>query len=217
MDVHSEFVAILKAYKRVLPGWFQLYERTGHMHFDPYIHDWKFSKIESNVWGDIRGVGIPLYPQFPAERFFLDFANPFLKIGIECDGKEFHDRKRDEIRDKLLAEAGWMIFRMPGHECVRQYDLNLIEDFETRRARELMHNFHHDTSEGVLYALKWAYFGGNKPWPCSDDVLHSALSRHRTTPERAVSRVRKLANTPTKMSDDIEEHIAKLERGCDDK
>lgn len=41
-------------------------------------HDWYayMSPIEWNVWQDIRSYGLPLYPQVPCGKYFIDFADP---------------------------------------------------------------------------------------------------------------------------------------------
>src|SRR3990167_9563123 len=76
----------------------------------PYalIGNWPniMSPIEFMAWQAIRGFGkIPLYPQYPVDKYFLDFGNPFLKIAVECDGKEFHqDIKKDIRRDEKIFD-----------------------------------------------------------------------------------------------------------------
>ena len=96
---------------------------------DPYEWDMgqgmiHFTPIESAMWSDIRCEGITMYPQWPACGFFLDFANPVAKVAIECDGREFHDPRKDAERDAILAEAGWRVYRIQGYEC----NMNGVED-----------------------------------------------------------------------------------------
>lgn len=84
---------------------------------DPYFVDWVryFTPIEMDAWQAIRYHGLPLYPQYPALNYFIDFADPNKKIGLELDGKAWHDRDRDRVRDtRLFNEAGWRIFRVSG-------------------------------------------------------------------------------------------------------
>ena len=52
---------------------------------------------------------------------FLDFANPVAKVAIECDGREFHDQRKDEERDARLSEIGWTVYRLTGSQIVREY------------------------------------------------------------------------------------------------
>jgi len=51
--------------------------------------------------------------------FFIrvDFAIPDVKLIIECDGYEYHNRthkmrKRDYFRDKILKFYGWKVIRL---------------------------------------------------------------------------------------------------------
>jgi hypothetical protein len=90
------------------------------MHGDPYaIADWVriFTPIEYDAWGEIRSRGIPLWPQLPVGKFFVDFGNPVKRIALECDGKEFHDARRDALRDAALLDMGWRVFRVTGSQC----------------------------------------------------------------------------------------------------
>ncbi len=67
--------------------------------------------------------GIELIPQVPVQticgRFVLDFVLRLPgvgKIGIECDGRDFHDESRDEWRDAMILGAGSVdaIYRLRG-------------------------------------------------------------------------------------------------------
>jgi hypothetical protein len=110
------------------------------MQFEPYeIADWGaiFTPIEEAAWQDIRCMGLPLWPQLPVGRFMLDFGNPVLKVGLECDGARFHNAVRDAARDQALAQMGWRIYRAPGWQCMRDWDYPRgYEDWddETRQA-----------------------------------------------------------------------------------
>lgn len=61
-----------------------------------------FSPIEKIGWDIIRSRPyMVMYPQFPLFNHFIDFANPFLKIGIELDGKDYHDKLK--VSDQVVA------------------------------------------------------------------------------------------------------------------
>lgn len=77
----------------------------------------EMTPIERSMWSDIRGTGIVFYPQYPVLNFFVDFANPQMKIAIECDGKDWHDPKKDAIRDAKLRDIGWNVYRFTGSDC----------------------------------------------------------------------------------------------------
>lgn len=89
----------------------------------PYdIYDWSlvFTPIEDNVWRDIRYLCLPMYPQFPVGKYWIDFADPHKKIGIEADGKMHNERReKDRDRDADLRRLGWRIFRIPGRHTFR--------------------------------------------------------------------------------------------------
>jgi len=180
MNLNEHFRAITRAYSVVMPEWLEDYEATGNMWHDPYVMDWDFTPIERHVWSDLRDMALPFYPQIPACGYFLDFANPFLKIGIECDGKAWHDAERDRVRDARLAAAGWTIYRIEGHECFRQVDLHV--EFDDEPARGDVHRHYESTSTGILQAIKWAHFGGQ----VRDDaewLMGATLFNHRSTPD----------------------------------
>jgi very-short-patch-repair endonuclease len=44
-----------------------------------------------------------MYPQFPVGPYFLDFADPVKKLGIEVDSRRYHeDRAKDRLREQHL-------------------------------------------------------------------------------------------------------------------
>lgn len=120
-SLSQKFTRIRSHYHAELPHMLEEHERSGRVHFDPYRLDFMLdmTPIESAVWSDIRCAGLPFFPQLPVLRYFLDFADPFKKIGIECDGKEWHDAEKDAERDANLQAVGWLIYRIPGWKCVR--------------------------------------------------------------------------------------------------
>jgi hypothetical protein len=83
---------------------------------NPYFVNWPrhFTPIEFEAWCSIRGLGVRLYPQVPVSRYFIDFANRVHRVGVELDGKLWHERERDTARDEDLARLGWRIFRIRG-------------------------------------------------------------------------------------------------------
>lgn len=150
-------------YTNLLPCWIEEYNETGNMFHDPYVKDWitEFTPIETMVWNDIRGLGVPFYPQIPACGYYLDFANPFLKIAIECDGEAFHDLEKDMIRDAKLEQDGWTVFRIKGHECNRilpePWDSEFYDEGNPLSGKDVYEWFN-TTSTGIIYAIKIRYF-----------------------------------------------------------
>jgi len=160
MSGFEKFLEIRRIYAHVLPKWMAEYKATGRQLHDPYLMNWEFSPIERDVWCDIRCAGLPFYPQMPVLNYFLDFGNPFLKIGIECDGKQWHNAERDAARDARLSAEGWEIYRIPGHECRRSMDSEKLRaDPGEHPNRHVWERFFLDTSEGVIAAIGAQHFG----------------------------------------------------------
>jgi len=90
--------------------------------------------IEQALWCDIRQVGCVLYPQYPIEGFFVDYANPKAKVAIECDGRLYHlDHEKDAARDKKLSEKGWFVYRISGRKCMTEQDQETGESSEAMK------------------------------------------------------------------------------------
>lgn len=82
----------------------------------------QFTPIESALWQDIRMEDLVLYPQYPVDRFFVDFGNPVWKVAIECDGAAWHlDKDKDAARDAALNKMGWLVYRISGKDCRTDY------------------------------------------------------------------------------------------------
>lgn len=132
----------------------EMYKSINTKFYNPYPIDWTeiFTPIERMAWSDIRDYNMKMWPQYPIDRFFADFANIEHKIIIECDGKEWHDKNKDYARDRKLIELGWTIYRIPGTECVR-----IIDDFEYsddwRDHYENYLNKLYSSSTGIIKAI----------------------------------------------------------------
>jgi hypothetical protein len=153
----------------------------------PYFYDWStyFSPIEEVAWHAIRGhYGIPLYPQFPLFNFFVDFANPYVCVGVEMDGKAYHDEAKDRVRDELLVKYGWRIFRIKGAECFREYKLPIEMEEEgvpeDDRYAEI-ENWLMNTCDGVIKAIEVVYFraAAKRDGYAHLDLALRTLDKHR--------------------------------------
>ncbi len=88
----------------------------------------RMTPIENWFWQDIRQANAVLYPQYPVAGCFLDFANPVAKVGIECDGYDYHlDKEKDRQRDARLGRLGWTIYRITGADCFKDFDEETME------------------------------------------------------------------------------------------
>lgn len=177
MSAFERFAKIRAHYQRELPRMMAHYRETGRVYFDPYRLDFTrdMTPIEDAVWGDIRCAALPFYPQIPALNYFLDFADPFKQIAIECDGKEWHDAEKDAKRDARLMEIGWTVYRIPGWKCKRTlrrpYDLvaeKLQMDYSEEEALRLYAEYARDwfanTSEGIIEAIACFHYGRECPF-----------------------------------------------------
>lgn len=171
-DTPQRWQIIRDAYALMLP-------RIMEGPVNPYFLDWDFTPIERLAWMDIRGGGLPLYPQFPVGRVFLDFADPVLKIGVELDGAAYHEDKRDLARDKVLVEQGWKIFRVKGREAAKiisnpfesQYDLKGLGKW-----RDALLEWGMSDSTGFFWALERVYY---KPHFGDRDIALEIMARHQ--------------------------------------
>lgn len=140
--------------------------------YHPYFVDWGklFTPIESAVWQDIRSLPMEFYPQYPVGKRFIDFADPKLKIGIECDGKAFHSREKDVQRDLELMELGWTIYHLKGADC-------LTEDLDSEPKEQDKRKWMLSSSAGLSRAIFHKYYGGH----ISEDLqelVHDTLENH---------------------------------------
>lgn len=100
---------------------------------DPYAWEHeggiRMTPIEAAMWSDIRMEGAVFYPQYPVDKFFVDFANPVAKVALECDGYAFHlDKAKDAARDERLRALGWTVYRFTGHACMQDTEEGEDED-----------------------------------------------------------------------------------------
>lgn len=163
----------------------------------PYFVDWDFSRAESAAWSALRGSYhvAPLYPQVPVFNWFIDFGNPRRRIGLEVDGKQWHDPAKDRNRDMQLWEQQWRIFRVPASEFLSNDAFELWRRYEHRNEWlcsdgidpeqendaeiwEIAEAYMLTTGEGVIEAIAAQYFRSKLEWPFHKFVRRT-LERHR--------------------------------------
>ena len=128
-----------------------------------YPFDWKFNVNEENLWASIRSHSVVFYPEFPVFDRFIDFGNPFFRIGLEADSIEHHSKDKDMERDQLLRKAGWTIFRVPYHESKNVVPdlaeiLELKVDDPHLDDGVMLEEFLFTTSDGIVAAIEYFYF-----------------------------------------------------------
>lgn len=128
----------------------EIRHRWPHMVHPYRAVDWVrvFTPIESLAWNAIRCRGLPLYPQYPVGRYFVDFGDPVYRLAVECDGKQWHDQARDAARDAELRKLGWTIKRFTGRQCCLPEDHpESIDAFLESLRWETYHHRHQEDDE----------------------------------------------------------------------
>lgn len=149
-----------------------------------YPIDWSLllNPIEMQAWCVIRSIGrVVLYPQFPVGKYVLDFGNPCNRIGLEIDGKQFHNGVRDQKRDEELAKLGWVIYRITGKEMyfvdTEFYDLDEQDQMDPENPIVKHHIL--NTGEGVIKSILYLHFlDGAEDWPLNG-LMENSLFTHK--------------------------------------
>lgn len=157
---------------------------------DPYFFDFcqGQSPIEYLLWQDLRSNLVGMYPEYPVLKYFVDYWNPTLRIGIEADGKRWHDRQRDCLRDtEIFQKTGGLIFRVTGAECYRgepPWERHDAFDLDSETYDRLLADWYLRTSSGVVRAVS-VVFGGLETR--DDDyertLAEETLKRHCLVPQ----------------------------------
>lgn len=160
----NDFNKIKEHYKYLTPIILDVSKKYKYRWTDPYSYmDWHsmFTPIEHQTWQQIRCFGkIPMYPQYPVGKYFLDFGNPSVKLGIECDGKEWHlDKEKDYKRDENILNEGWHIYRITGVECmnIEKKYYNIDDIYDENEKYNIIKNYY-NTMDGLIKALAIFYF-----------------------------------------------------------
>lgn len=84
---------------------------SGRKHIQEFIEDWPsiLTQMETIIYQEIRTAGALLYPIYPVENVFVNFGNPFYKLGIEIFYKT-NGQKEKQAKLDLLKEKGWTIY-----------------------------------------------------------------------------------------------------------
>lgn len=82
------------------------------------------TKIEKSIGEVLQSLGLNVIFNYPIDGYFIDWAIPSLKIGIECDGAYWHQNKqRDSLRDKKIEKFGWTLLRLKESEIENNIEL----------------------------------------------------------------------------------------------
>lgn len=87
--------------------------------YPPVSQPERVSEWERLFYRAIYAAGIRPIPQYPVEKYVLDFAvtTDDRRLNIEIDGEGYHRNwdgelcRRDQIRNQRLMELGWDVMR----------------------------------------------------------------------------------------------------------
>ncbi len=90
--------------------------------------DWisVLDKPQRDVFSEIKSVGVWLFPFYPIGNSFINFGNPFSRIGIEIIYKNY--KKEKEIRIQEFEKKGWEV-----HKIDSIHDTLSIEDLYRKK------------------------------------------------------------------------------------
>ena len=94
---------------------------------------------EGLMWSELRAkrLGYKFRYQHVIGPFIVDFACPEKRVVVEIDG-DTHDEAADARRDRLLASAGWAVYRATNDEVYGHVDAvidGLLELLASRPSR----------------------------------------------------------------------------------
>lgn len=139
-------------------------------YYSTSIIDWMsfMTQIEQYAYMSIKCRGLRgFYPQYPVLNYILDFGNPYIKVGIETDGKDYHDPQKDRIRDQeLYSTTQWKIYRVSGKEAYRQVEHPSQEEYFNI---DSWYKYLMTTVEGVIEAIHHVYFSD---YEVDGDIQH---------------------------------------------
>ena len=77
---------------------------------------WEMVVHQERIWG----LFYPIIPQYQVGKYFLDFAMPVIKLGMEIDGLAYHNGQesfmKDRRRQREIESQGWRIVRFAAKE-----------------------------------------------------------------------------------------------------
>ena len=133
----SEGVRVLRDYLE--------YAATGRIEVGTAVADRTESPFEEYVLERLRAQGLEVDPQVGVASYRIDlgirhpdYPHGYL-LGVECDGKTYHSapsvRDRDRLREAVLRDLGWDIYRIWSTDWFKDPDeelRNLMSYIETR-------------------------------------------------------------------------------------
>lgn len=162
-------------------------------------HIGELSPIEIRVYETIKFHNLPLLPQFPVKKYFLDFGDPVRKIAIEVDSKEFHtDKNKDEIRQTEIEKEGWIFYRIQGkktyfpiHEYFKYITGVDFDDSTSEEIKEFVIQNKELNSDCLILYLKEKYYKKKSSPQKQTNTLKSIsqiLKKHKNSLNQRIKR-----------------------------
>jgi hypothetical protein len=147
---------------------------------DYHIEDWHsvLNEVQRVIYDEIKSAGVRLYPFYPIGSGFINFGNPFKRIGIEILYKNFGFKEKQEKIERFKIE-GWTVYTFETKyisyileklfdnvkdeyygESFEELDsedkLNFIEKYMNTNLECLMYHIREELYEETDYALTGA-------------------------------------------------------------
>ena len=160
MASKHDFVSIRDLYLKLYNE--SIEKRKELLHFG--VEDWHSTlyEVALKVYNDIKSIGVFLYPIYPIGDYFVDFGNPFKKVGIEILYKE---RQRQERLDciEYFEKRGWTIYRLESkhvepsaEELYRRENIDLENPYlyEDENMFDFFEKHKDNNSECLIYYIR---------------------------------------------------------------
>jgi very-short-patch-repair endonuclease len=97
-------------------------------HYNLSPIEWKFFTHKANQL--LYNCGLLIINDLRFWPYQMDFTIPDANINIELDHPDWHDKEKDQIRDKFLNSQGWKIVRFTNKEVEDNIEevINKIKD-----------------------------------------------------------------------------------------
>ncbi|MEQ9405096.1 MAG: hypothetical protein RIM99_16010 [Cyclobacteriaceae bacterium] len=164
MEQHHDLEQLRRLY---LQGYQEALERGNHK-LPTYLEDWKetMNEIEFKFYSDIKSIGVMLYPYYPVEDIFVDFANPFVQVAVLIQYKKSNVETLNR-KVEYLEEDGWTVYKIPSkavsfsaedlHKRTNPNSSSL-DELEREDFINFMNDHSEQNSECLLYSIQEKHF-----------------------------------------------------------
>jgi len=109
--------------------------KKGSDHLSFHVEDWPnvLNEIQIEIFREIKSVGVCLYPFYPIGDSFINFGNPFSKIGLEIIYKDYIQEKENKINE--FKKKGWKVYKINTN-----HDRSTLEELFKRKYKRDLEN-----------------------------------------------------------------------------